>query len=341
MKTVCQENMCGGCTACLHTCKKNAISIVDSLTHYDAVIDDSKCVDCGACYKVCPNNSFVELKNPISCYQGWAHDTIRKGSSSGGAATAIIKGFLLSGGYVCSCVFENGEFGFKIISDIQDAKIFAGSKYVKSDPKDIFKSVSDLLKRGERVLFLGLPCQVAGLKNYVKEQEGLYTVDLICHGSPSPRLLEKYLSEFGIRLNDAEQVSFRNKTAFGLSVDSKRVVPRSVSDSYTEMFLAAVDYTENCYSCRYATTSRCSDITLGDAWGYEKSEMEKGVSLILCQSEKGVELLKSADLVLTDADLEKAALHNHQLRHPSVRHKRRDSFFKVLKNKSERSHVCL
>ncbi len=333
MKTVCTEGMCAGCTACIHVCKKDAISIIDSLSQYDAIIDETKCVDCKACYNVCPNNKLTELKNPAFCFQGWAEDETRAGSSSGGAATAIIKGFLSTGGYVCSCVFENGEFGFKIISGTtDDASVFAGSKYVKSNPKSIFLDIKNLLENEKRVLFLGLPCQVSGLKNYVKKQENLYAVDLICHGSPSPHLLEKYLQESGIPLANVEHIAFRNKCNFGLSVNSKRLSPSNVTDSYTALFLASVDYTENCYSCRFATTARCSDVTLGDAWGYEESQLEKGVSLILCQSEKGEELLKLAELNLEDADLEKAARYNHQLRHPSIKHNGRVHFFKALKN---------
>lgn len=331
MKTVCNESLCAGCTACLHACKKDAITIVDSLERYDAIIDETRCVGCGVCYKVCPNNSPIKLKGPISSFEGWAEDSIRRNSSSGGVATAMMKGFLTNGGYVCSCTFVNGAFSFRVVSDVKDLSIFAGSKYVKSDPKDVFKDIDDLLKRGERVLFIGLPCQVAGLKNYVKDQNSLYTVDLICHGSPSPVLLDKYLQESGVQLSDVENVTFRSKHIFGLSIDSKRIVPYRVTDSYTALFLSAVDYTENCYSCKYATIARCSDVTLGDSWGCEKSEMEKGVSLILCQSKKGTELLTLANLILRDADLEKAAQHNHQLKHPSVKHEGREAFFKALK----------
>ena len=330
MKAVCKENMCAGCTACLSVCKRDAISIVDSLSHYNAVIDTAKCIDCGACYRVCPVNSPAKLKTPISWYQGWAEDAIRVNSSSGGAATAIIKGFLENGGSVCSCVFENGRFCFKIVSDLQGACDFAGSKYVKSDPSGVFSEIRKLLHNEKKVLFIGLPCQVAGLKNYVGDHEKLYTVDLICHGSPSPLLLEKYLKESGVELSNARTVSFRNKDSFGLCVDSKRIAPVSVSDSYTVTFLSAVDYTENCYSCRYATFERVSDITLGDAWGCERSELKKGVSLILCQSQKGNELLESSGLTLDEADIENAKQHNHQLRHPSVKHKGREAFFNTL-----------
>ena len=330
MRTVCKENMCAGCTACLEVCCKNAITVEDGIVHFNAVIDESKCINCGACEKVCPNNTPVKLEKPIGWFHGWADDSIRPGSSSGGAASAIIKSFLSSGGKVCSCVFENGRFGFKILSDVADALIFAGSKYVKSDPSGVFAQIKELLRKGEKVLFLGLPCQVAGLKNFVRDHENLYTVDLICHGSPSPKLLDRYLKECGVSINSVHDIKFRNKSRFGLSVDGKRLMPTRVADSYTRAFLASVDYTENCYFCQFATEARCADITLGDAWGCDADEMQKGVSLILCQSEKGTELLDNAGLHIEAADSEKAKAHNHQLVHPSEKHSGREKFFKVI-----------
>lgn len=330
MRTVCKENMCAGCTACLEMCRKNAITIEDNIAHLNAVIDETKCIDCGACAKACPNNTPVELKKPIAWYQGWADESIRPASSSGGAAATIIKGFLNRGGKVCSCVFEEGRFCFKIVSDVTEASVFAGSKYVKSDPTGVFKQIKELLLKGERVLFLGLPCQVAGLKNYVKDRSGLYTVDLICHGSPSQKLLAKYLNECGVKLDEARDVIFRKKSSFGLWVNGQRLTPSRVTDSYTRAFLASVDYTENCYSCAFATEERCADITLGDAWGCDADEMKKGVSLILCQSDKGSELLENSGLYLEQADSEKAKAHNHQLVHPSKKHEGRELFFKTV-----------
>lgn len=328
MKLVCKENMCAGCTACVQVCGKDAIKITDGLVHYNAVIDESRCMDCGACRKVCPNNHPTDLKEPVAWYHGWAEDDIRCRSASGGAATALIANFLERGGHVCSCVFENGAFNFRIVSKPQDAHVFAGSKYVKSDPRNVFKDVRKLLITGERVLFVGLPCQVAGLKNYVNNHKNLYTIDLVCHGSPSPVLLEMYLHELKLSLKDIDQIAFRKKNKFGIYINGKRLMP--VTDAYTNAFLASIDYTENCYSCRFAASARCSDITLGDAWECSKEEKAKGISLILCQNEKGLELLKGAQLQLRNADSKSALACNHQLVHPSVWHPGRDNFFAAL-----------
>ena len=127
-------------------------------------------------------------------------------------------------------------------------------------------------------------------------------LDLICHGSPSPQLLEKFLEENKVNIHTIENLKFRNKTAFGLESGYKRISFDAQQDLYTFAFLTSLDYTENCYSCRYATLDRVSDITLGDSWGSELSreEQKKGISLILCQTEKGVELVKSAGFELEE-----------------------------------------
>lgn len=214
MKTVCRENSCTGCMACVDACGKNAVKIVDSLRAYNAVIDEQMCINCNACIRVCPQNNKAQLNAPVQWYQGWAKEnSIREKSSSGGIASAISVNFVKSGGYVCSCVYEKGRFVFRITDNINELRDFTGSKYVKSNPEGIYKCIKKLLIEGKKVLFIGLPCQVAAVKSFTGERysKELYTVDLICHGSPSPELLEKFLKDYDYSLNNAESVSFRKK----------------------------------------------------------------------------------------------------------------------------------
>lgn len=177
-----------------------------------------------------------------------------------------------------------------------------------------------------------MPCQVAALKNFSRNQDNLYTVDLICHGSPSPELLKMYLKEKSVDIEELEGLNFREKTSFGLRlVGENNGFPRIV-DMYTYAFLKSIDYTENCYSCRYASQSRVSDISLGDSWGSELSEEEKkkGISLVLCQTKKGEELLKKSNVELFDADITRAIQLNHQLEYPSRIPSSRMFFFENL-----------
>lgn len=335
MKTVCDLNACTGCAACVCICKKEAIRIVDRIEFLNAEIDSSKCVNCGLCKTVCPVCSQQEQKKPIYWKQGWANNSfIRRSSSSGGVASAIIHAFIKSGGYVASCVFETGEFRFIVTNDIETAKGFSGSKYVKSNPIGIYKEVEALLNKGEKVLFLGLPCQSAAIQHYCNSNEKLYTVDLICHGTPSPYILKSYLEEKGIYLNMIKDISFRQKGCLDKEKNGKRLLPYGIIDGYMLAFLKGLDYTDNCYSCIYANEKRVSDITLGDAWGQLSDLDNKGVSLILCQSNKGILLVKESDICLRDVDILKAIKSNQQLHHPTTRHKGRNKFMSALKHGS-------
>ena len=328
MKTVCELNMCNGCMACVEKCHRNAITIKDDLKYYNALVDTKKCVDCGLCTKVCPRENDNDMSKPKWWYQGWADSEIREHASSGGAASAIIRAFIKNGGYVASCLFDSGKFVFEVTNEMSVARKFAGSKYVKSNPEKIYGKIQSLLKANQKVLFIGLPCQVAAVNQFIKDKTNLVTADLICHGTPSPYLLKKCLQEYGHDINTLTDINFRIKSLYELNRDGKPIAAFHTMDNYLIAFLHSYDYTENCYSCKFATLDRVSDITLGDSWGTELSgEVKNGVSLILCQSEKGKELIESAGLNLLDVDINNAISHNEQLNKPSKCSKSRDQFF--------------
>ena len=318
--------------ACADKCKFNAISVQDNITEYCAIIDETKCVNCGACTSVCQKNNSVELKKPIYWKQGWAiEDEVRKNSSSGGAATAIALEFIKNEGMVCSCIFKDGEFKFALAERREEIAQFCGSKYVKSNPIGIYEKIYKNLKCGKNVLFIGLPCQIAAAKRYIGTElcDNLYTIDLICHGTPSPQILKTFLSEYNVNLDEIETISFREKSSFSVKTQDGSVQGNGITDFYLISFLGGLIYTENCYECAYATIERVSDITLGDSWGSDlpDTEAQKGISLILCQTEKGKKLIEDADLLLYDVDLQKAIEANHQLSAPSKKTYKRDEFF--------------
>lgn len=337
-ETVCKRNQCTGCMACVNVCHKDAITIADSLDAYNAKIDPAKCVDCQACLKVCPNLVKPEFRDPILWKQGWIpEETARQQSSSGGAAAAFAKSFVEAGGYVCSCQFKEGEFLYHLTNQMEDLKRFAGSKYVKSNPGTAYKQVKELLKEGNKVLWIGLPCQVAGILSYVGEKwkDNLYTVDLICHGTPSPQLLDSFLKERGYSLKDSQEIGFRRNLHYQVEVNGRSVTPHRVRDLYTHAFLGNLDYTENCYSCQYAKLKRVSDLSLGDSWKSNLAEEEKkGISLILCQTEKGRWLMEESGLHLEEVSLDHAIHHNERLRQPAQTPAGRKKFFQCMKKGS-------
>lgn len=332
-KTVCSKQQCSGCAACAEICPRGAIELMDRMEFTEAVIDYTKCVECGLCYSVCPNHTRVEQRQPITWHQGWRlQEDERQKSSSGGAAAAVSEAFIRSGGVVCSCVQTDDGFGFSLAETLQDLDAFRGSRYVKSSLKGVYRKIRKCIQDGRRVLFIGLPCQVAALKNYVGEQlqEHLTTVDLICHGTPSVKLLKRYLEEKGHDLQWLPRLEFRKKNHFALRTNSN-LLEKGVQDNYTFAFLRALTYTENCYSCPYAAQQRAADITLGDSWGSTLTEeIEKGISLILCQTEKGRKLLNEAGLELMEVDVAKATASNQQLRHPAMMPAAREKFFRHI-----------
>lgn len=344
LMTVCDIDKCAGCMLCLEVCKKGAIHIEDSMESFNAVIDVDKCVNCNACHKQCPQNCTPEKNEPISWYQGWNRDDdCRKKAPSGGIGMALVKQFIDDNGYVCSCLFKNGDFYFDITNDYGEALKYGGSKYVKSNPIGIYSKVLELLKEGNKVLFIGLPCQIAAIKNYVGPnfQDELYTVDLICHGTPSPKILEIFLNQYSKSLKAIKDIQFRIKTKMQLVVDDKGILCKGVSDKYTIAFLDGLTYTENCYSCKYASRERISDITIGDSWGskVDAEQIRRGVSLIIVQTEKGEKLVRNADIELLPVDVENAINNNEQLCRPMRVRSNRKAFFKLIERKSFNSII--
>lgn len=329
MQTVCERNRCAGCMACLEVCPVRAVRVEDSIRFYNAYIDRNRCINCNACHNVCPVNRPPKATAPFLWRQGWASDpAIRGSAASGGIASAIERAFVEQGGVVYSCLFQDGKYRFGKTEDPSEVRRFAGSNYVKSDPEGIYKDIRSLVSSGRKVLFVGLPCQTAAVRNFVRDHANIYLIDLICHGTPSPQLLDMFLRDRGLSLKEIGHISFRTKNRFWLKADGEAVAAEGVWDAYTMAFCEGLSYTESCYSCPYAQLDRVSDLTLGDSWGSELSveEQKAGISLLLCQSRKGEELLSMAKLHLEEVDLEKAVSCNHQLENASARPPKRDRF---------------
>ena len=238
--------------------------------------------------------------------------TIRELSRSGGIFTALSDKVLNDGGIVYGCVLtENFEALHIRASSAKDRNRMRGSKYIQSTMGDVFRQVKGDLNNGSKVLFSGTSCQVAGLRSYLqKEYENLICVDIVCHGVPSPLVWKKYL-EWQEQKNNGKitAVEYRNKTDYGwrdhvesLWFENKRVDSRI----FTTLFYGHMIVRPCCYKCPYKDVVHPGDITIADYWGIEKVapkfDDDKGVSLVIINSDKGNDMFK-----VTSGDLEYCA----------------------------------
>ena len=302
---------CTGCTACENVCKFNAIKMQDDKDGFKYPhIDENLCVDCKACEKVCPLNSKKEIKRfENRAYACFCNDnSLRLKSSSGGIFSVIAIKILEDNGVVYGAAFDE-EYKVKHlrVNKIEDIEKLRGSKYVQSNLDGIFKDIEAELKSGQKVLFSGTQCQVAGLLSYLKnEYSNLYTLDFICHGVPSPKVWKKYL-EFRKKIDNQDKIlgiNFREKSMLGwdkyeMNIKYSNREYRNINseDLYMKAFLGDVSLRKSCYECDFKGKERKSDITLADFWGVKKVMPsmygKEGTSAVMTNSKKGQELFLS------------------------------------------------
>lgn len=272
------------------------------------LVNYKKCTNCGLCSKVCPELNFNFNNNPSPiCYAMQAKDEIRQVSSSGEIFTILADYVFERGGFVCGVAFnknENWKVEHIIIDNKEDLYKLRGSKYVQSDKKDIFKQIKELLNKDKYVLFSGCPCEVAGLKNFLrKDYDKLILVDLLCGSVESPKIWEKYLKENSFD-KKVKEIKFRDKNSFGWTLqfnvhfengNSYREV--AWKNEYCRFYESKIMSRKSCYKCSFSSLPRVGDITIGDFWNIDRYDKNlddiKVTSLILSNNSK-------ADIILKD-----------------------------------------
>ena len=349
MEIICEKEHCTGCTACAVSCPKNAISMKENDKGFIyPYIDKEACVDCGLCKNVCPQLAIKEKVRPNvrKVYAAFTKDLdIRNNSSSGGMFTELARSILQEGGVVFASRMSDNchELYFDKCERVEDLDKFRGSKYLQSHPKSIFLEIKKELELEKMVLFIGTACQVAGLKSFLKKKyDKLFTVDIICHGVPSPKLWSDYMKQLEqLYCSSAKKVNFRYKkpswTKFSLCVEFENgheFLKSKFDDPYLISFLKEMALRDNCYTCPYTNIERVGDITLADFWGYKSTDFkmrntEKGISLVLINSDNGTILFKKivSRILFTEKRLKDAVDGNRSLKEPWSRNPLADEFW--------------
>ena len=310
MIEIIDKSDCCGCTACAGVCPQNAIVMQeDALGFKYPIVDKNICIDCGLCEEVCTfsenYDTKTNFKNPIIFGARNKDEKELLSSRSGGVFPTLAKQIIDINGVVYGVGFSKSfVVQHKRADNLIQCKEFKGSKYVQSDLDDIFQKVKEDLKESRTVLFSGTPCQIAGLKTLLGEKltRNLITVDIVCHGVPSPYIWKDYLMWQQQRnKNEITEVQFRNKK-FGwfdhvesIKLGNKKIIYSTI---YSNLYYKHIMLRPCCGKCFFCNTHRPSDITLADFWGWEKTNPsfnidDKGVSLVLCNTPKGKKLFES------------------------------------------------
>ena len=305
MQNLPDKKQCCGCGVCTQICPKQCITMqADEEGFLYPAVNDDACIHCGLCEKTCPvRNVQPEAEGKPKAFAAFSRDEHeRQSSSSGGIFSLLAEQVLECGGAV---------FGAEMAADCRSVNHSAtespeelcrlrGSKYLQSTIGSTYAQAKEFLDAGRRVLFSGTPCQIEGLKSFLKKDyDNLLCVDVICHGAPSPKLWEKYIDYREHQAGAAVQRTiFRHKKygwksyAVLLEFSNNTAYEQILSkDLYMQMFLQDLCLRPSCYDCKFKKLHRVSDITLADFWGCERvcPEMDddRGLSAVLIHSDKG------------------------------------------------------
>lgn len=343
------SDKCCGCTGCASACPRRCISMdIDSEGFRYPTVDTGRCTDCGACVKVCPFASPWQPRRPTEVYAAWNKDSaVRRLSSSGGVFTLLAERTVREGGVVFGARFTpDWRVEIAPVESVEGLAAFRGSKYLQADMGGAFSQARKILAEGRKVLFCGTPCQVAGLRHFLrKAPDNLLAVDFVCHGVPSPKVWEKYLDEIATAGRRAiADVQFRDKPDgwkrfnFTLRYDdgAKTYCASSFfgANHYMRAFLADMTLRPSCHNCLAKSGRSHSDITIADYWGvggaHPEMDDDGGTSLIMVNTDKGRAALDFAQMEFCPSTYADALRGNPSIEKSVAPHAKRSEFFAAL-----------
>lgn len=308
MINIVDKTKCSGCSACYSACPKNCISMAEDEEGFlYPKVNKDDCINCGLCNKVCPLVEHNNVKNGVlkSCIIQNKDKEILKQSTSGGGFTPIAEYVIEQGGVVFGVEMSKEEFFVKHtkIENKAELRKYRSSKYVQSFIGDSFKEAKEELDRNRLVCFSGTPCQIQGLKNYLRKDYGnLITVDVVCRGVPSPGVWKNYC-EYLKSKGKVKGIVFRDK-GLGYQYSTMKVeyenggIERNgiESDQWLRMFFSGMILRPSCPTCNFRSVDRCSDFTIWDCFNVSDLTNEldetKGATRMLIHTKKGLDIFK-------------------------------------------------
>lgn len=327
------ENNCCGCGSCVQSCPKYCISMQENERGFLLpTVDKSLCVNCGLCVSSCPEKEQPEFYSVKKAFAAVAKDMpLLKKSTSGGVFGLLSLAVLKQGGVVYGCAWgDNFKAEHIRIDSAEDLHLIQQSKYLQSDTGKTFAFVKKDLLNDIKVLYSGTACQIAGLRKFLKKNyNNLITLEVACHGVPSPGLFRKYIE--WIEQNTGKKVSdyqFRNKEKHRKGEhykycvtfdDESKKYGFSWEDAYYGSFLKGRTLRRTCYNCKYKNNERVADVMLSDYWGIEREHKDfpaqNGASAVVLCSDSAMDLFNSIKdaLIFKETTFEQIIKHNHSL----------------------------
>ena len=348
---------CCGCSACAQCCPTQCIKMeADKEGFLYPKVDSEKCINCNLCTKICPVINPQNIRTPIESFGAYIIDKeIRLQSSSGSIFSIIAKKIIDEEGIIFGATYNNEwEVVHRYINNAEELPLLRGSKYVQSNIGECFKLAKSFLQRNLKVLFSGTPCQIAGLKHYLKKDyPNLITVDFICHGVPSPLIWKLYLQETLQTYNKKaketatiKSINFRDKCEgwkdfhFTINLNNGRALSyQPWNNLYMRAFLCNLILRPSCYHCPSKSGKSGSDITIADFWQVENLlpnyNDNQGVNAVLINTTKGKELFSKLSCVKEIVNYKDIIMYNKSYYKDYPIHPDREKFFTNLdSNKS-------
>lgn len=328
------KSQCCGCGACAQRCPNACITMQEDTNGFlYPVVDKDACVDCHLCEQVCPVLNRGERQETLACYAAIHPDeAIRHKSSSGGVFTVLAERVIAGGGVVFGARFnEKWEVVHGFSETIEGLAAFRSSKYVQSAIGESYVQAERFLKQGREVLFTGTPCQIAGLKRFLRQDyPHLLAVEVACHGVPSPGVWRQYLRG----RHDVAEVNFRDKSTGwrDYSVVIGKQKKRHDDDVYMACYLTNHIIRESCFDCPAKQGKSGADILIADLWGMNSipdlKNDNKGTSAVLVYSSRGLEFVQQCGINVTDVDVDVVIRNNPSIRENAARPSDYDEFWK-------------